>query len=48
MVLDYAIIFVVETTAPIRRAEVNAALDMVNRFEERFWVYPERFVSDGA
>ena len=38
----------VETTAPIRQAEVNAALDMVDRVEEKFGFYPERFVGEGA
>lgn len=38
----------VETTAPIRQAEVNAALDMVYRVQESFGLWPERFVGDGA
>ena len=46
--LDNSVIVDVETTAPIRQAEVNAALDMVNRVEEKFGIYPERFVGDGA
>ena len=46
--LDNSVIVDVETTAPIRQAEVNAALDMVDRVEERFGFYPERFVGDGA
>ena len=46
--LDNAVIVDVETTAPIRQAEVNAALDMVDRVEEKFGIYPERFVGDGA
>ena len=46
--LDNSIIVDVETTAPIRQAEVTAALDMVDRVEEKFGIYPERFVGDGA
>ena len=46
--LDNAVIVDVETTAPIRQAEVNAALEMVDRVEEKFGLYPERFVGDGA
>ncbi len=46
--LDNAVIVDVETTAPIRQAEVNAALDMVDRVEEKYGLYPERFVGDGA
>lgn len=46
--LDNAVIVDVETTAPIRQAEVNAALDMVDRVQEKFGIYPERFVGDGA
>ncbi len=46
--LDNSVIVDVETTAPIRQAEVTAALDMVDRVEEKFGIYPERFVGDGA
>jgi hypothetical protein len=46
--LENAIILDVEATAPIRQAEVNAALDMVDRVQETFGLYPERFVGDGA
>ncbi len=46
--LDNAAIVDVETTAPIRQAEVNAALDMVDRVEETFGMHPEKFVGDGA
>lgn len=46
--LDNAVIVDVETTAPICQAEVNAALDMVDRVQDRFGLYPERFVGDGA
>ncbi|MEM9046887.1 MAG: IS1182 family transposase [Pseudomonadota bacterium] len=46
--LDNSVIVDVETTAPIRQAEVNAALNMVDRVEEKFVFYPERFVGDGA
>ncbi|MEO1532955.1 MAG: IS1182 family transposase, partial [Pseudomonadota bacterium] len=46
--LDNAVIVDVETTAPIRQAEVSAALDMLDRTEARTGLYPERFVGDGA
>jgi len=46
--LDNAVIVDVETTAPIRQAEVGAALDMLDRTEARTGLYPERFVGDGA
>ena len=46
--LENAIILDVEATAPIRQAAVGAALEMVDRVEELFGLYPERFVGDGA
>ncbi|MEO0960201.1 MAG: IS1182 family transposase [Pseudomonadota bacterium] len=46
--LDNAVIVDVETTAPIRQAEVSAALDMLDRTQARTGLYPERFVGDGA
>ncbi len=46
--LENAIILDVEATAPIRQAEVNAALDMVDRVEDLYGLYPEKFVGDGA
>ncbi len=46
--LENAIIVDVEPTAPIRQAEVSAALDMVDRVQEIFGIYPEKFVGDGA
>jgi len=38
----------VEATAPIRQAEVGAALNMLDRVEEIYGLYPESFVGDGA
>ena len=38
----------VRVSAPIRQAEVNAALDMVDRVEDLYGLYPEEFVGDGA
>ncbi|MEL6576850.1 MAG: IS1182 family transposase, partial [Pseudomonadota bacterium] len=46
--LENAVIVDVETTAPIRQAEVSAALDMLDRTQARTGLYPERFVDDGA
>ncbi len=46
--LENAIILDVEATAPIRQAEVNAALDMVDMVEGLYGLYPEKFVGDGA
>ena len=46
--LENAVIVDVETTAPIRQAEVNAALDMLDRTQARTGLYPERLVGDGA
>lgn len=36
----------VEATAPIRQAEVGAALDMIVRTHDRFGLYPEKLVAD--
>jgi hypothetical protein len=38
----------VEATAPIRQAEVGAAMDMIARTRERFGLYPEKLVADTA
>ena len=46
--LENAVIVDVEATAPIRQAEVGAALDMLDRVEEIYGLYPESFVGDGA
>lgn len=46
--LENAVIVDVEATAPIRQAEVNAALDMVDRVQDLYDLYPKRFVGDGA
>ena len=42
--LENAVIVDVEATAPIRQAEVGAALDMLDRVEEIYGLYPESFV----
>ncbi len=46
--LEHAVIVDVEATAPIRQAEVGAALDMIVRTRERFGLYPEKLVADTA
>jgi transposase len=46
--LENAVIVDVEATVPIRQAEVNAALDMVDRVQDLYDLYPKRFVGDGA
>ncbi len=38
----------VETTTPIRQAEVGAAKQMVERNQALFRLYPERFVGDAG
>jgi len=46
--LENAVIVDVEATAPIRQAEVGAALDMIARTRDRFGLYPEKLVADTA
>jgi hypothetical protein len=46
--LEHAVIVDVEATAPIRQAEVGAAMDMIARTRERFGLYPEKLVADTA
>jgi hypothetical protein len=46
--LENAVIVDVETTAPIRQAEVGAALDMIVRTRDRFGLYPSTLVADTA
>jgi transposase len=46
--LQHAVIVDVEATAPIRQAEVGAAMDMITRTRERFGLYPEKLVADTA
>lgn len=46
--LDHAVIVDVEASTAVRQAEVTAARTMLNRTEERFDLYPERFVGDTA
>jgi hypothetical protein len=46
--LEHAVIVDVEATAPIRQAEVGAALDMIVRTRDRFGLYPEMLVADTA
>jgi len=42
--LENAVIVDVEATAPIRQAEVGAALNMLDRVEEIYGLYSESFV----
>ena len=46
--LENAIIVDVETTAPIRQAEVGAAREMILRARDRFDLYPEILAADTA
>jgi transposase len=46
--LENAIIVDVETTAPIRQAEVGAAQEMILRTRDRFDLYPEILAADTA
>jgi len=46
--LENAVIVDVETTAPIRQAEVGAARDMIQRTRDRFDLYPELLAADTA
>ncbi len=45
---DHAVIVDVEATRSIRQAEVGSARAMIDRTNERFGLYPERFIADGA
>lgn len=46
--LDHAVIVDVEPSRAIRQAEVGATRTMIERTEERFGLYPERWAADTA
>src|SRR5690606_15897742 len=46
--LDHAVIVDVEATTSVRQAEVTAQRRMIERTQERFGLWPERFVADTA